>query len=722
VAADGLGRVYAGTRDGLAVCEDGGWRSVTSFAGKRVACLACDEAGVLVAADGALWRVDGERLTALPEDCDVRCLASGSMGTLVGTNRGLYSLREGQLIGISALDPLLGDATVDSVAVRGDAVAVGSTSGLFVSNGLDAWQAVYPAEGSRRWAPSEVGAVGFDGRGRLWFAARQGAGVREEGKWTLFEGRDGLPYNEFTSMVFDAADGVWLGTRRGAIHFDGTHWAYREGRRWLPDNQVRAIAVGADGSVWFATPAGLGAIRRQPMTLAAKARFYEEEIDKRHRRTPFEYVLAVSLERPGDTSAWIQHDSDNDGQWTGMYGAAECFAYAATRDPKAKERATKAFEALAFFSEVTQGGSHPAPEGFIARTILPTSGPNPNEWDAYSIAHDVAEQDSDALWRVVHPRWPVSEDGQWYWKCDTSSDELDGHFFLYGIYFDLVAETDAEKARAREVVRRVTDHLIAHDFRLVDWDGMPTRWANFSPSSLNRDAAWWGERGLNSLSILSYLRTAEHVTGDARYGAVADQLVRDHGYAMNALHPKVQRGPGSYVQFDDEMAFMNFYNLIRYETDARLSEMFAFSCFRYWELEACELDPFYNFCYAACCDGVVFPSPWGPERLSPPRSCIEEAVDTLERYPLNLVCWQQTNSHRLDIVPLPHYTRERGEAVGKGCRVNGKVIPVDERNITQWSDDAWALDYGGSGTELATGSPFLLAYYMGRYHGFIAEE
>jgi len=75
-------------------------------------------------------------------------------------------------------------------------------------------------------------------------------------------------------------------------------------------------------------------------------------------------------------------DTDNDGQYTGLYGAAECFAYAATGDPKAKERATKAFEALAFLSEVTQGGSHPAPPGFIARTILPTSGPNPNEYDS----------------------------------------------------------------------------------------------------------------------------------------------------------------------------------------------------------------------------------------------------------------------------------------------------------------------------------------------------
>ena len=52
----------------------------------------------------------------------------------------------------------------------------------------------------------------------------------------------------------------------------------------------------------------------------------------------------------------MQPDSDNDGLWTGMYGAGECFAYASTKDPAAKHRATKAFEALRFLSLVTQGG------------------------------------------------------------------------------------------------------------------------------------------------------------------------------------------------------------------------------------------------------------------------------------------------------------------------------------------------------------------------------
>ena len=53
----------------------------------------------------------------------------------------------------------------------------------------------------------------------------------------------------------------------------------------------------------------------------------------------------------------------------------------------------------------------------------------------------------DVLWKVIVPRWPISADGRWYWKTDTSSDELDGHFFFYGVYYDLVAGTEEERNR-----------------------------------------------------------------------------------------------------------------------------------------------------------------------------------------------------------------------------------------------------------------------------------
>ena len=65
---------------------------------------------------------------------------------------------------------------------------------------------------------------------------------------------------------------------------------------------MRAIAVNANGDAWFATDKGAGVIELRPMTLTGKAKFFEDEIDKRHRRTEYGYIYYAHLRSPGDTS------------------------------------------------------------------------------------------------------------------------------------------------------------------------------------------------------------------------------------------------------------------------------------------------------------------------------------------------------------------------------------------------------------------------------------
>lgn len=746
VAVTGNGNVYAGTDTGLAVYSDGTWVTVKGVPAIPVPALLAQGDYLFAATETDIFRVDKNGAsgiaTAIPAKANAMAVDTVAPAAedehpalLVATEEGLFQCRGGTFTEI----PISGEhftstGSVRDVAVTANGETVAATAwGLLLNrermvrrDGDDKpapgpWKRELPADTPQvSWSPLIVRALDATGEDGLAFASPQGVGIHRVGGWQLYTGRDGLPYNDFTAMDIGPDGRLWLGTTGGAIHFDGAHWAYRAGRRWLPDNDVRDVAAAQDGA-WIATAGGVSHIYFEPMTFAEKATFYEDEIDKHHRRTPYEYVAGVSLEKPGDKSEWTQHDTDNDGQYTGLYGAAECFAYAATGDPKARERATKAFEALAFLSEVTQGGSHPAPPGFIARTILPADGPNPNAHN--SPERDREKQKEDALWKVIVPRWPTSEDGKWYWKTDASSDELDGHFLLYGLYYDLVAETEAEKARVRDVTARVMDHLLEHDYRLVDHDGKPTRWANFSPESLNGDPDWWAERGLNSLSVLTYLNVAWHVTGDQKYRDVFMDLVENHHYAMNGMvAPKLQAGPGSYVQFDDKMAFMNYYNLIRYETDPVILRMFQNSIFYYWQIEKYERNPFFNFVYAALCLDKGMQTQWGVTDLSPTGPWLADSVDTLKRFPIDLVKWPMDNRRRTDIIPLPDHVREPGQAEGHGYRVDNHVIPIDERNGLSFSADVWDLDDSGyNGKRLDEGSPFLLAYYMGLYHGFIKE-
>ncbi len=615
-----------------------------------------------------------------------------------------------------SLEPLVGSRDkVRDVARSGNEIAVAAESGLYFGDGEN-WKLAMPIEGDTRWAPIDVRAVTYDEGGHLWFAAPQGVGYRIiENEWRLFTGADGLPYNDFTCMA-KGPRGVWFGTTNGAIYFQNRSFSFRQGRRWLLDNHVKNIVMTQTGDPLFDTPNGVSHIQNLPMTLEKKAAFYEDEIEKYHRRTEFGYVNPANLKIPGDKSTAVPTYSDNDGFNTGLYLAAMSFAYATTGDEIYRQLAHKSFRALAFLSEVTQGGEYGGPEGLIARNVIPTSEPDPGA--IYSEDYDIKRNQRDSLWKILDRRVPIDETGEWYWKADASSDELDGHFFGAAIYFDRVCQTEEEKETVRVVVRRIIDHLIKHDSNLVDYDGKPTRWGQFSPDDLNRNPAWHSERGLNSYSILTYLTIAHHILGDEKYRAEYLKLADDHGYGMNGMtQPKELPGPNSPGhQPDDNMFFMNYYHLIRYETDPTLLSMYQYALRDLWKYERLERNAFSNFIYAACARGKSRTDQWGTTDLSPPMECYEDAVDTLTRYPLDLIEWPMSNAHRIDLIPMGDHQEGPPEI---GSRVDGHVFPIDERQETYWDWDPWELTSDGDGTRLRPGFHYLLAYYMGRYHGFV---
>ncbi|MCA9099077.1 MAG: hypothetical protein KDA36_11845, partial [Planctomycetaceae bacterium] len=340
--------------------------------------------------------------------------------------------------------------------------------------------------------------------------------------------------------------------------------------------------------------------------------------------------------------------------------------------------------------------------------------------DRYDLEYDINRNKRDSLWKIMRPRVPVDRTGQWYWKCDSSSDELDGHFFGYAIYYDLLCQTEERKEPVRQLVRDIIEHLLTHDYALVDHDGKPTRWAHFSPNDLNRKPAWVSERGMNSYAMLTYLSIAHHITGDQKYRDIYIKLAMDHGFGMNGMS-QYKWIPGSHSpghQPGDNLTFMNYYHLLRYETDPTLLSMYYFAIDRHWSFEKYERNSFTNFIYAACCRGKIRKDNWREVDLSPPAKCYEDAVDTLKRYPLDLVEWPMSNAHRIDMLPLEGEDREHAK-IGSG--IDGHAFPIDERHEIYWDWDPWKLGSNNQGMVLRPGFHYLLAYYMGRFHGFIGE-
>ena len=73
--------------------------------------------------------------------------------------------------------------------------------GLWALQGKD-WQQVQIRDGGgRAWAVGDVPGVAFDSKGQLWFATKAGVGCQTAEGWRFYEGKDGLPWNDFTGMA-----------------------------------------------------------------------------------------------------------------------------------------------------------------------------------------------------------------------------------------------------------------------------------------------------------------------------------------------------------------------------------------------------------------------------------------------------------------------------------------------------------------------------------------
>ena len=624
------------------------------------------------------------------------------------------------------IPPANSGSVLSSVEYQGG-YAIGTENGLYMYSAENKkWEEILPQDEKYKWAPYRVAALTVDSKGQLWFGAEQGVGCYNGVKWKLYTGKEGLPFNRFTCAAAGTEGVVWFGTEAGAIRFENNKFFFRFSLRWLPNDFVNDIVVDKDGTAWFATNKGVGQITRRQMTLDEKAAFFTLQTETRNQRMGF--IAPNNLRVPYDVSSSTPGISDNDGMYTSMYGAAQAFRYAATGDEEAKRLAERSLTACKWLVDITHE------PGFPARVIVPIDWPEPLQDPENSHRMNMAMQKSDPFWKDINPRFVKSKDGKHLWKCDTSSDELAGHYFFYGVYFDLVAKTEAEKRPVREVVAAITDHLIRHNFCLSDHDGKSTRWGNFSPEYCN--SIWgWDQRGLNSMMMLSFLNVAKHVTGDTKYDKVAATLREKYHYHINAMHGKEFFPPENVVPWDNNLGLMSFYGLMNYEENPELLIMYRTSLQNSWLQISKQQNAFWNAIYGSLArnfsskteegffnSGKVFPEAGGfttqitgEFKKVPPLG--EGILETLQRIPLDLIGYEMDNTHRLDVL----FDQTPGQKPGMGWGINGFALPIEERGHVRQDRDGFALvtqEVGGGNSE-SEGTFFLLPYYMALYHQLI---
>ncbi len=603
--------------------------------------------------------------------------------------------------------------------------AVGRSDGLYLRFGPNgSWHRALPADDRHSWALQDVRVLTQDKDGRLWFGAKQGIGCWDGQQWSLLSGSEGLPFNDFTCVAAGPSGEVWFGTTRGAIMVKDGRVQYRHSRRWLLDDHVIDIAIDPAGTAWIATSQGISEISGLDLDLEQKAVHFIQQVEDRHNRMGF--VCQSRLTERFDVSSSQLAISDNDGLYTAMYGAAQAFRYATTGDLEARALAVRSFKACKWLVDITHE------PGFPARVIIPIDWPEDVN-KIYSRAYNKRHQQSDPFWKDIYPRFPKSKDGKFRWKCDTSSDELAGHYFFYGIFYDLIAETEEEKQWVREVVADITDHLVRHDFMLNDHDGKPTRWGNFGPKFFQ--TIWgWEQRGLNSMMMLSFLNVAKHVTGDPKYDETAAYLREKHRYHINALESKMYFPPDNVVPWDNNLCLMSMYGLIKYEQDPALLLMYRMALENAWLHISKQQNAFWDGLYGALvqvfgkrieegffeAEDIFSEHPLLAgqmvERYGHSSLSTRHILQTLRRIPLDLIGYPIDNTHRLDITldPTP------GQDPDMGWGHDGYALPIDERGHVRLDRDGFALKASeGGGYSEHEGTFYLLPYYLALHHNLL---
>lgn len=617
------------------------------------------------AADG-IWSIGDDRHEKeAGSPSGVTVLASGPGSEIwavanSGASRGIWS-RSGGWKRVCDIDPAAGD--VKSICQVGSSGALASTAhGLFKINLNGPWTAIPASTGL---LSADVSKVASFGAQHAIILTQRGISLTDGNNgWQSFTGKDGLPIESLSCVAVDK-DTVWFGSDQGVIRWCDGRFTYLAGPRWLPDDHVISIAA-AGNEAWIATRGGLAHLHELPMTLAEKADYYQKMIDGRPRH--FGFVTVMGLPTAGSLEHAEQEISDNDGLWTAMYVASQCYRYAVTKSDDARAQAKKSMQALLRLESIT------GIPGFPARAI--------------SNIHDPAhERRSGGQWNPS----PVEKD--WMWKSDTSSDEIVGHYLAFYLYSELVAD-EQEKRQIRETCKRMTDHILDHDYFLIDITGKPTRWGHWGPALLNAPRRI-GERGLNSVEILSHLKVAIHLVGEDRYKAAYRDLIEQHHYALNTIRQRISF-MGRVNHSDDELAFLSYYPLLRLEDDPSLRAIYEESFRRSWEGVRPEACPLWNLMYGACSG----------------ESCdAGEAIDALYEIPLDLIHWPTANARRADLKYDPNADRFRRKQLLL-------PLPWTERPLHKWNGNPYVVD-GGDAREEEDPTFWLLPYWLGRYHKLI---
>ncbi len=665
------GTLFAGTAAGLCFFKDGKFCAIKGIESAVISIFACDCGKLFALSESTVYTIINFKITDKQNFTEpVADICRDGNGTifLLGDSN-VYKYTGEKFVFFKDME-FSGARAI--TAIGNAEIYVACPKALLLLHGKrPSWASLIPE--LAEIPTSDICSLASDSLGNVWCASTKGTLIFDgKSTWLTPEKSTALPAAATTKIMFGSDGARYIGTEIGLYVTKGTHRSFLGADRWLASPRVTAIAVCECGKeYWVGTENGLSRIELRVMSLEEKAEHYQLITDTFHNRE--DYINNLNNLVDYDLSTGSPEISDNDGLWTAVYVASQSFRYAVTGDKQAADKARISMKALLKLQRIT------GVEGFTARAYR-----RPGE-DGYG--------NGDIEWHAAK-----DENGDIEWKGETSSDEMVGHYYAAAWYYDLIA-TDAEKEDIAKSISKITDHMLSHQYTLCDADGLPTTWATWGPFELNSDSKWFWERGINSLEILSFLKTTYHMTGNEKYNDEYMKLIKKHHYALNTVTYKIDDNHSCHI--DDKLGFMTIHTLMTYEKDPEILKYYQMGIGYHYDVERIERCPTWSFIYGGLTD----------------EPCdIEAAVRTLQEMPLDLIGYNMNNSCRPD-VEIDHSPKDfGGEAQAK------IPLPADERPAGKLAYNAFELDYTREHISAACPSTWLFPYWIGRYYKLFCEE
>ncbi|MBW2523725.1 MAG: hypothetical protein JRI23_06095 [Deltaproteobacteria bacterium] len=432
-----------------------------------------------------------------------------------------------------------------------------------------------------------------------------------------------------------------------------------------------------------------------------------------------------------DVETW--HSGENDGLWSALYLAAEAYRYAVTGEAEALEMIELLLEGQRRRMAITgvpglytRQNIPPDIEGLSCPTELeryvPDVEKDDNQWVRVGPGGCVQVVDPDTMEFVATDHCGLEEFAGWCWLDNVSQDEYSGHMLAHAAIAKLVDDANIQ-AKNNELLRQIGQHLMDHELELTDWDGRRTEHGKLWPGDTLS--------GFAATISLAYMQTVAFATGDAEVrdwidrcmlGPPADEPACIYKFGAATLPYDELLEPaslylGCMANWNGfAMHMMSLHTLLLHEQNPRIRSA-AQHALQYdmFEPDGVERplveqhNALYNFIFAA--DKAL-----GPGSDGHAYDEVEDGICMLKQFPASehqraMSCTApgcvEVCSDRLD-KPLTDYPRP----VAERCL----------RTFLWWGSPYTLNECTEDLRHIKPPSDYLLAYWMGRYYGFIDES